>query len=203
MKRILIMAVVVIGVALGVVVLMGQKGKKRQNEPSHTVEPLRETKVNVTPIQTPPADEPVVKTEADSKPVPPRREPNLPPVTQPIQNTSQPRSAKRELQDPLAREALGLVGMDREAEAYWLEAIYDSSLPDKEREDLMEDLNEDGLSDIKRPGPEDLPVILNRLKLIEDIVPTADDFMLKHLAEAYKDLWNLAAITQGGGEPVR
>lgn len=114
-----------------------------------------------------------------------------------------PRAKKRELQDPLARDALSLVGADPAAEAYWLDAIYDSSLPDKEREDLMEDLNEDGLSDPKRPGPQDLPLILNRLAIIEELAPNADEFMLRHLGEAYKDLVNLAAITQGGGEPVR
>ena len=41
-------------------------------------------------------------------------------------------------------------------------------------------------------------VILNRLRFIEDIAPCADDFMLEHLAEAYKDLVNILA-----GQPVR
>lgn len=98
---------------------------------------------------------------------------------------------------------MSLVGIDPEAEAYWLEAIFDASLPAKEREDLMEDLNEDGLSDYKHPGPQDLPVILNRLAIIEEILPHADEFMVRHLGEAYKDLVNLASITQGGGLPVR
>lgn len=118
-------------------------------------------------------------------------------------NSAPAKKPKEPLRDPDAREALALVGVDPDAEAYWLGAIYDSSLPAQEREDLIEDLNEDGLSDKKNPGPQDLPVILNRLALIEDIVPTADDFMLEHLREAYKDLVNLARITQGGGEPVR
>ena len=98
---------------------------------------------------------------------------------------------------------MALVGADPEAEAYWLEAIYDSSLPDAEREGLIEDLNEEGLSDHKRPSPEDLPLIMNRIAIIEEIVPHADDFMLPHLREAYKDLLNLAEITQGGGRPVK
>jgi hypothetical protein len=110
---------------------------------------------------------------------------------------------KPPLRDPLAREALALVGADPDAEAYWLEAIYDSSLPDKEREDLIEDLNEYGLSDHKRPGPEDFPLIINRIAIIEQIAPHADEFMLPHLREAYKDLLNLVEITQGGGKPVR
>ena len=55
-----------------------------------------------------------------------------------------------------------------------------------------------GLSDPKHPGPEDLPVILNRLAIIEQLVPQADPFMLEHLGEAYKDLNNLLA-----GKPVQ
>jgi len=107
------------------------------------------------------------------------------------------------LRDPAARVAMSFVGMDPEAEAYWLGAIFDSGLPENEREDLMEDLNEEGLSDHKHPGPQDLPLILNRLTIIEDILPHADEFMVTHLGEAYKDLLNLAEITQGGGVPVR
>jgi len=110
---------------------------------------------------------------------------------------------KEPLRDPVAREALARVGADPAAEAYWLGAIFDASLPENEREDLMEDLNEDGLSDRKNPGPQDLPLIMNRLVLIEEILPFADDFMVTHLGEAYKDLVNLANITQGGGAPVR
>ena len=124
----------------------------------------------------------------------------------PAQNNPSPANTgkkPRQLVDPAAREALALVGFDRDAEAYWLEAIYDASLPDNEREDLMEDLNEDGLSDPKNPGPQDLPLIISRLALIEEIVPHADEFMLRHLGEAYKDLINLADRTQGGGQPVR
>jgi hypothetical protein len=117
----------------------------------------------------------------------------------PVKPAKQP----RQLVDPLARLAMSLVGVDPEAEAYWLEAIYDSSLPDAEREDLMEDLNEEGLSDTKRPRPQDLPLIMNRLAIIEEIAPQANEFMLPHLAEAYKDLLNLADITLGGGRPVR
>ena len=113
------------------------------------------------------------------------------------------RKPKPPLQDPTARVAMSFVGADPEAEAYWLEAIFDPSLPDREREDLMEDLNEEGLSDHKRPGPEDLPLIINRLALIEQIAPEADEFMLTHLQEAYKDLVNLAHITQGEGSPVK
>ena len=116
---------------------------------------------------------------------------------------TQAKKPKEPLHDPDARVAMSLVGIDSEAETYWLGAIFDSSLPENEREDLMEDLNEEGLSDKKLPGPQDFPLILNRLALIEQIAPEADEFMLPHLLEAYKDLVNLARITQGEGSPVR
>ena len=118
----------------------------------------------------------------------------------PAKKTVQKNSAppKEPLKDPDVRAALSLVGVDPAAEQYWLSAISDPSLPDQERKDLMEDLNEDGLSDPKRPGPEDLPLIVNRLAIIEEIAPTADPFMQEPLGEAYKDLKNLLA-----GKPVQ
>ena len=87
--------------------------------------------------------------------------------------------------------ALTYVGEDPYAEAYWLEAIFDTNLPDKERDDLMEDLNEAGFADPRHPGPDDLPLIVNRIGIIEEVAPYADEFMLPHLGEAYKDLVNL------------
>ena len=114
------------------------------------------------------------------------------------------RPPKEPLQDPLAREALALVGLDPIAEAYWFSAINDPNLPAKERQDLIEDLNEDGLSDPKHPGPEDLPVILSRIRHIEAVGPYAmDKVNADAFEEAYKDLVNLAYVALGGGEPVR
>lgn len=110
---------------------------------------------------------------------------------------------KAPLRAPMARAAMSFVGADPDAESLWLEAIFDPSLPAKEREDLIEDLNEVGLTDSKRPGPEDYLLIVNRLALIEKIMPDADKFMLPHLREARKDLENLAALMEGEGKPVR
>ena len=98
---------------------------------------------------------------------------------------------KEPLQDPDAREALAWVGLDPQAEQYWLGAIFDTSLPDKEREDLMEDLNEVGFADPAHPTADDLPLIVNRLQIITEVAPQADPFMRIHLAEAYKDLANM------------
>ena len=115
-----------------------------------------------------------------------------------------PRKAKEPPQDPVARVALAFVGADPEAEAYWCEAINDPTLPAPERSDLIEDLNEDGLSDPKRPTLDDLPLILNRLRLIQVLAPEAmDQVNFDAFAEAYKDLLNLADAALGGGQPVR
>jgi len=111
--------------------------------------------------------------------------------------TTQPNKSakvKPPVQDPDARAALSLVGADPMAEQYWAAAINDPNLPANERKDLIEDLNEDGLSDPKHPGPQDLPLIANRLRLIEEMAPSAMDAVnADAFAEAYKDLQNLAA----------
>jgi hypothetical protein len=110
------------------------------------------------------------------------------------QNSGSAPKPKEPIQDPDAREALSLVGVDPEAEAYWAAAINDPNLPANERKDLIEDLNEDGLSDPKHPGPEDMPLIANRLQIIEEMAPFAmDQANADAFAEAYKDLVNLAA----------
>jgi hypothetical protein len=105
--------------------------------------------------------------------------------------TNQTANADNELQDPEARDALALVGEDSDADAYWLEAIFDDSLPDNERADLMEDLNEVGFDDPKNLTTDDLPMILSRLELIGAVLPNADPFMTEHLTEAQKDLSNM------------
>jgi hypothetical protein len=104
----------------------------------------------------------------------------------------------------LARDALSYVGVDPAAEAYWFEAINDPSLPAEERQNLIEDLNEDGLSDPKHPTPDDLPLIMNRLWLIETVASGAmDQVNADAFQEAYKDLLNLADLAMGRGEPVK
>jgi hypothetical protein len=55
--------------------------------------------------------------------------------TQKIAKPKQPKT-KPPLQDPDARDALGLVGTDPAAEAYWFYAINDPTLPAEERKDL-------------------------------------------------------------------
>lgn len=146
---------------------------------------------------TPPAEIPTVEPKPQLQPAPTNAQPIVKPQNVATQ-TAPPANSNEPLQDPVAREALSLVGADPAAERYWTAAIFDTSLPDSEREDLMEDLNEDGLSDPQHPGPQDLPVIVNRIRIIEQLAPYADEFMLEHLWEADKDLRNMLA-----GQPVQ
>jgi len=120
------------------------------------------------------------------------------------QKAAKTSSGKEPLQDPIARVALSLVGMDPDAEDYWFAAINDLTLPAHERQDLIEDLNEEGLSDPEHPTIDDLPLIFSRLELIETIAPdAADDVNAAAFMEAYKDLLNLAELVMGSGESVR
>jgi len=135
-----------------------------------SAEPVKES------LQPAPQPKPSSPTQAQNKPSAPSANPPEEP-----------------LHDPVAREALAFVGMDPEAEQYWLDAIFDSSLPDKEREDLMEDLNETGFADPKNLTVDDLLLIMNRLQIIDAVLPDADDFMADHLLEAQKDLVNMVA----------
>jgi hypothetical protein len=95
---------------------------------------------------------------------------------------------------PIARAALGFVGVDPEAEEVWFWAINDPTLSPKDRKDLIEDLNEDGFPDPKNITVDDLPLILSRIELIEEIGPDAmDDTNAEAFAEAYKDLVKMLA----------
>jgi hypothetical protein len=120
-------------------------------------------------------------------------EPPVPAPQKPAATVAKaPRSKKPPIQDPLARDALSWVGADPAAEAYWFEAINDPYLPPGERSDLIEDLNEDGFTNPKRPTPDDLPLIISRIVLIERIAGDAmDQVNADAFAEAYKDLVNL------------
>jgi hypothetical protein len=105
---------------------------------------------------------------------------------------SGPVKPKKQWQDPLAREALSYVGLDAMAEVVWAEAIANPDLPSKEREDLIEDLNEEGFPDPKHITIDDLPLIVSRLALIEGYASVGfDEEVYPHFQEAYKDLFNM------------
>lgn len=105
------------------------------------------------------------------------------------------------VQDPLSRVALSLVGVDLDAEMYWFDAIQDPTLPISERQDLIDDLNEEGLPDPKHPTLDDLPLIMSRIEILEALIPfLPDGFEHK---EALDDLWNLYDLPNGFGKPVQ
>lgn len=151
-----------------------------------------------TSKSTPPPENPAVETKPQILPAPADVQPLTKPQKIATQSTP-PATAKEPIRDPTARAALSFVGTDPNAEQYWVVAINDPDLSAHERQDLIEDLNEDGLSDPKHPGPEDVPLILNRLQLIEELAPYAmDQVNADAFAEAYKDLNNMLA-----GKPVQ
>lgn len=93
----------------------------------------------------------------------------------------------------LARAALAGVGVDPDAEHVWKVAINDPALSPHQRSDLIEDLNENGFEDPGHVQPHELPIVLNRLALIEELAPNSmDDVNAAAFAEAYKDLVNIA-----------
>lgn len=151
------------------------------------------------PLPQPAAvDEAPAAPEAAASPIP------QPPVTaQPIRPAQPPRKAAPAQPGdaqgphpavPVARFALSFVGADAGAEAVWASTINDPTVPAEARKDLIEDLNEDGFPDPKHVTAADLPLIMNRMDLIEEMAPDSmDDVNAAAFAEAYKDLVNMMA----------
>ncbi len=186
-KLLIVSLAIVVGAAIAGIMIANRK-TERAIEPVRVNQPAK-APAPVIAEPTPPAEMSVPETRPE--PQPPKA--GVPAKAQNESAQVAPPANSGELEAPDLRAALSLVGADPVAEQYWKEAIFDPSLSDKDREDLMEDLNEEGLSDPKHPSPEDLPLILNRLAIIEEVAPYADEFMLEHLGEAYKDLNNLLA----------
>ena len=112
--------------------------------------------------------------------------------------TYAPPAQELTISEPLARAALGYVGASPEAEAIWIRAINDASMPTEARKNLIEDLNEDGLSDPKNPTATDLPLIASRIALIEELAPSAmDQANADAFQEAYRDLAEMYARLTG------
>lgn len=152
--------------------------------------------------QTPEAPAPATEPKPGGAPGPvsgvtrrPAAEPDqsvAPAIPMPDQLVGNPPVADPAIPEALAREALNLVGSDPQAEQIWLAAINDPNLSAKARQNLIEDLNENGLSDPRQPGPQDLPLIVNRLMLIEQAAPFAmDQVNWDAFQEAYRDLLNM------------
>jgi len=119
---------------------------------------------------------------------------SVPIAAQAYQNPALTNSAGKE---PLARLALSFVGADASANEFYQAAINDSLLTPSHRKNLIEDLNEDGL-DFRNLTTRDLPIIENRIKLIETIAPNAmDQANAAAFQEAYKDLVNMRGKITG------
>jgi hypothetical protein len=215
-KTILVVAGLGVACVLaGVLIMKRPPGKEGPSPIAKTASQLEPPPVVEKALPAaPPEEAPPAVAETAAAPAPSVGPEAPPPVTPQSTEKKAPKAAaragqggggaKEPLKDPLAREALALVGMDPTAEAYWSVAINDPDLSPHERQDLIEDLNEEGLSDPKHPAPEDLPVILSRIQLIEAHGPYAmDQANADAFQEAYKDLVNLANSALGGGEPVR
>jgi hypothetical protein len=122
---------------------------------------------------------------------PPRSEAVAGAAAVPAPPPASPKS-KPPLSAPVARVALSFVGANADAEAVWLDAINDPAVPPNERKDLIEDLNEDGFPDPKNITPNDVPLVVSRIQLIESIAADSmDETNLAAFAEAYKDLVNM------------
>jgi hypothetical protein len=100
-----------------------------------------------------------------------------------------PRLTESAKKEPFARLALNYVGADTQADAFYQKAINDMNLTASHRKNLIEDLNQDGFADTKNLTARDLPLIQNRLALIEELAPHATDpANIAAFKEAYKDL---------------
>ncbi len=144
-----------------------------------------ESDVSPTPVPAAAAPAPLA---VDPEPAAPSRATGL---NQPIAPVAPP---PHEPAVPLtiAREALGYVGADPDAEQVWFFAINDPAMSAHARSDLIEDLNETGFPDPRHVTEDDLPLIVNRLALIEELAPDAmDQTNADAFAEAYKDLVNM------------
>jgi hypothetical protein len=208
MKRLIIWLLCLVVVVTGGVYFVSLQGK-RMEEKARAQTGAKAVKPATRNVQLIPGRviRPGSEDIKDSTPPP---EPNSPPrraeqVSLPNTNgvSSKARAknsagAKEQPQDPMARVALSEVGVDPFAEEYWLAAINDPTLSDHEREDLIEDLNEEGFDDPKNLTADDLPLILRRIEIIETYAPDAmDDTNAAAFLEAYKDLLNMYAKVAG------
>jgi hypothetical protein len=99
--------------------------------------------------------------------------------------------------DPNSKEALGrvaltYVGANEQAIQLYHSAILDPTLTPDQRRNLIEDLNQDGLSNRKSPTPDDLKIIANRYQLAQTYLQQPyvqnDPVTLAAFQEAFKDL---------------
>ena len=103
-----------------------------------------------------------------------------------------PRLVEPGSKEPLARVALSYVGANPQALDLFHTAVLDPALLPDQKRNLVEDLNQDGISNRKAPTPEDLQVITKRYELTQaylqqDYVQN-DNLLNAAFREADKDL---------------
>ena len=109
--------------------------------------------------------------------------------TPPVPNSTAVGARAKEL---LARVGLASVGLDSEAEQYWVAAISDPNVSADERHELIQALSEAGFSDPRHVTADDLPLIASRIALIEELAPSAIDAVnTAAFQETYRDLLNM------------
>jgi hypothetical protein len=146
------------------------------------------------------------------EPEPPAPEPVSPPKSLDAENQSNtavqaepaaaPSGQDSRSEDPAVKEkrgrtALAMIGRNPEADEVWIQIINDPSVSANARSNLIEDLNEDGLS-YRNLTMDDLPVIKYRIELVEGLRPYAmDKVNADAFDEAHKDLVNMEARLTG------
>jgi hypothetical protein len=114
-----------------------------------------------------------------------------------------PRLTDPARKEPLARLALYYVGADPQANEFYQKAINNLDFSRGHRKNLIEDLNQDGFADTRNLTARDLPLIQNRITLIEQLAPSATDPVnAAAFKEAYKDLLNMRDKVAGVSKPA-
>jgi len=177
-------------------IAQGPKATRPADIPKTTQSP-KEPDIQNTPEQLP-----VEEVSAEPKPGPESAGPPTSPQPDAQSDTAvqtEPAEAptEQDSDDPVVKEqrgraALALIGHNPEADEVWIQTINDPSLSANARKNLIEDLNEDGLS-YRNLTRDDLPVIKYRIELVEGLRPYAmDKANADAFDEAHKDLVNMA-----------
>jgi hypothetical protein len=194
--RILLPAVALLILAAVAVKILVRPQQPYPVSNSKTV-PIHTTDGNV--VSLPPRVSPAKPTPPDVSSMP--AESSVIVKTQAVAAVKKPGSGKKVIQDPVAREALAMVGDDPAAEEYWFAALNNPALSQSERQDLVDDLNEEGLPDPKHPTQDDLPILLARIEILEEAMfwfgGEAYDWK-----EPHDDLARLIRVALGSDEKV-
>ncbi|UCC99980.1 MAG: hypothetical protein JSW66_08875 [Phycisphaerales bacterium] len=188
----------------------------RKKHPAQTAKAVQPRDISKTAIKQAP-EEPEIQDVQEQLPVeevvvepePLVPEPASPPATSimdadgqsdteaPAQTPEAPFDQEPSFNEPAIKErrgrvALAYIGHNPEADEVWIRIINDPSVSANARSNLIEDLNEDGLS-YRNLTLDDLPMILYRIELIEELRPYAmDKVNADAFDEAHKDLVNMA-----------